>query len=94
MSAPSESVDPGIVQVRELVDLDSIGPEHRPPTPAELRAALPRGWVLEPDGEHARRDVRLFFRESWILLVGLLSGAGIDPKLPQDHPPGLKRERP
>ncbi len=72
MSAPSESVDPGIVQVRELVDLDSIGPEHRPPTPAELRAALPRGWVLEPDGEHARRDVRLFFRESWILLVGLL----------------------
>ena len=77
MSAPSEPVDPGIVQVRELVDLDSIGPGHRPPTPAELRAALPRGWVLEPDGEHARRDVRLFFRESWILIVGLVVFGGV-----------------
>ena len=61
----------------ELVDLDSIGPGHRPPTPAELRAALPRGWVLEPDNEHARRDLRLFFREGWILIVGLLVFGGV-----------------
>lgn len=77
MTAPSEHFDPGLVPVSELVDLDAIGPGHRPPTPAELRAALPRGWVLEPDGEHARRDTRLFFREGWILLVGLLVFGGI-----------------
>ena len=77
MSAPRERFDPGLVPVTELVDLDTIGPDHRPPTPAELRAALPRGWVLQPDGEHARRDVRLFFREGWILVVGLLVFGGV-----------------
>lgn len=69
--------DPRVVHVSELVDLDATGPSHRPPTPAELRAALPRGWVLEPDAEHARRDARLFFREGWILLVGLLVFGGV-----------------
>gem|GEM_PF-1266068 len=77
MSAPHEPTDPSVVHVTELVDLDSIGPGHRPPTPAELRAALPRGWVLEPDNEHARRDLRLFFREGWILIVGLLVFGGV-----------------
>jgi len=77
MSAPSEPFDPGLVPVSELVDLDSIGPDHRSPTPAEIRAALPRGWVLEPDGERARRDARLFFRESWILIVGLVVFGGV-----------------
>jgi len=77
MSAPSEPIDPGRVHVSELVDLDKVGPGHRPPTPAELRAALPRGWVLEPDGENARRDVRLFFREGWILIVGLVVFGGV-----------------
>lgn len=28
--------------------------------------------MLEPDGAHARRDLRLFFREAWILLLGLV----------------------
>ena len=32
---------------------------------------------MEPDGEHARRDVRLFFRESWILIVGLVVFGGV-----------------
>ena len=77
MTAPNESVDPSVVHVSELVDLDAIGPGHRPPTPAELRAALPRGWVLEPDNEHARRDLRLFFREGWILIVGLVVFGGV-----------------
>lgn len=61
------------VPVEELVDLQRVGPGHRPPTPSELRAALPRGWVLEQDGAHARRDARLLFREGWILVVGLVS---------------------
>jgi len=72
MSAPGEHEDPSVVAVTELVDLDEVGPSHRPPTPAELRAALPRGWVLQDDGVTARRDLRLFFREGWILIVGLV----------------------
>lgn len=65
------------VPVGELVDLDRVGPGHRPPTPRELREALPRGWVLEDDGEHARRDARLLFREGWILIVGLVVFGGV-----------------
>ncbi len=60
------------VPVGELVDLERVGPAHRPPTPAELRAALPRGWALDDDGEHAHRDTRLLFREGWILVLGLV----------------------
>lgn len=63
---------PARVPVGELVDLPRLGRDGRPPTPRELRAALPRGWVLEDDGVHARRDLRLFFREGWILIVGLV----------------------
>jgi hypothetical protein len=33
---------------------------------------LPRGWALDDDGRHAHRDARLFFREGWILALGLL----------------------
>lgn len=66
-------VEPGrTVPVSELLDLEALGRDGRPPTPATIRAALPRGWVLEPDGVTARRDARLFFREGWILLVGLV----------------------
>ena len=39
---------------------------------ASVQAALPRGWVLAEDGRTARRDLRLFFREGWILVVGLV----------------------
>lgn len=61
------------VPVAELVDLERLGPGNRPATPAEIRAALPPGWVLEDDGRTARADLRLFFRQSWILVFALLS---------------------
>lgn len=63
---------PERVPIGELVDLDALRRGGREPTPARLRAALPRGWVLEDDLRHARRDARLLFREGWILLVGLV----------------------
>jgi hypothetical protein len=59
------------VPIEQLVDLEALREGGREPTPARLRAALPRGWVLEDDQRHARRDLRLFFREAWILLAGL-----------------------
>ena len=60
------------VSIAELVDparLRALGPR---PSPAALRACLPRGWVLAEDGLHARRDLRLFFREGWILVLCLI----------------------
>lgn len=62
---------PGHVPIESLLDLEALRSEGREPTPRELRARLPRGWVLDPDHRHAHRDVRLFFREGWILLSGL-----------------------
>jgi hypothetical protein len=62
-----------IVPVEELVDLDQLARGGRALTPARLRAALPRGWVLEDDHRHARRDARLLFREGWILIAGLVA---------------------
>jgi hypothetical protein len=64
---------PGRVPIRELVDLEALARGGAPPSPSAIRAALPRGWVLEEDGAHARRDLRLFFREGWILVVGLVA---------------------
>ena len=65
------------VRVEELVDVDALSRDGRPPTARELRAALPRGWVLDADGTTAHRDRRLLFREGWILILGLvLFGAG------------------
>ena len=61
------------VPIEQLVDLDALGRGGRAVTPARLRAALPRGWVLEDDHRHARRDARLLFREGWILIVGLVA---------------------
>ncbi len=70
----SREAGPARVPVAELVDLAALErADGRPPGPARLRAALPRGWVLEPDGVHARRDLRLLFREGWILLLGLVA---------------------
>lgn len=60
------------VPIAELVDperLRALGPA---PSPASLRALLPRGWVPAEDGLHARRDLRLFFREGWILVLCLI----------------------
>ena len=64
--------DRELVPVSELVDLDALRTDGQPPTPRQLRAALPRGWALAEDGEHAYRDARLLFREGWILIVGLV----------------------
>ena len=45
---------------------------HRTVSPRHIRAALPRGWALADDHRHAYRDLRLLFREGWILLLGLV----------------------
>ncbi len=71
MSATSDP--PDRVPVAELIDLDALGRQGRAPTPSEIRRALPRGWVLAPDGEYAERDARVLFREGWILILGLLT---------------------
>ncbi|MDP6540464.1 MAG: hypothetical protein QF903_02670 [Planctomycetota bacterium] len=77
MTSPGPERDGARVPVGDLVDLDALERDGRRVSPARLRAALPRGWVLEPDGLHARRDLRLFFRESWILLCGLAIFGGV-----------------
>ncbi|MFT5463354.1 MAG: hypothetical protein ACI8QS_002240 [Planctomycetota bacterium] len=64
---------PERVLVSELIDLAALSEGGTAPSKRRIRAALPRGWVLEDDGHHARRDIRLFFREGWILMVGLLT---------------------
>jgi hypothetical protein len=61
-----------LVPVEELVDLARVRADGRAPNARELRAALPRGWALADDGRYAYRDARLFFREGWILLLGLV----------------------
>ncbi len=60
------------VRVADLIDVSRVRRDGRPPTPAELRAALPRGWVLDDDGEHAVRDRRLLFSQGWVLIVGMV----------------------
>ena len=60
------------VPLHELIDpgeLHALGPS---PSPAAVRKLLPRGWVPDEDGVSARRDLRLFFREGWILVVCLV----------------------
>lgn len=61
------------VPVADLVDLAALGREGRPPTPAQLRAALPPGWVLDEDGVTARRDARVLHRHGIVLIVGLVT---------------------
>jgi hypothetical protein len=60
------------VPVEQLVDLSKLGANGRPPTPREIREALPRGWVLDEDGVTAQSDARLLFKEGWVLIVGLV----------------------
>ncbi len=61
-----------LVPVSELVDLERLNASGRSLTQRTLREALPRGWALAEDGEHAYRDRRLLFREGWILILGLV----------------------
>ncbi|TAJ24906.1 MAG: hypothetical protein EPO68_00695 [Planctomycetota bacterium] len=63
------------VPIAELVDLGALERERgRALTPAELRGALPRGWVPdETDAGYARRDGRLLFSDGWILVTALVT---------------------
>ena len=70
---PAPASTPERVPVEELIDLDALGTDGHRPSKRRIRAALPRGWVLEDDGLHARRDLRLLFREGWILIAGLVA---------------------
>jgi len=61
------------VPIEVLVDVRALERRAgRPPTPREIRDALPRGWVLDPDGTTARRDARRLFREGWMLALCLV----------------------
>jgi len=61
-----------LIPIGELIDVAALETPGRPLTPRRIREALPRGWALAEDGEHAYRDLRLFFREGWILVLGML----------------------
>lgn len=67
------------VPVEQLVDLEALRDDGRPPTPKQIREALPPGWVLDEDGRHARRDLRVLARDGWVLVLGLVcfGAAGI-----------------
>jgi hypothetical protein len=65
------------VRVDELVDLARLGRAGAPPTPSDIRAALPRGWVLDDDGEYAHRDRRWMFTNGWILICAMAAFAAV-----------------
>ena len=69
------------VPIGELVDLDALRAERggQDPTPANLRGALPPGWALDDDHLYAKKDMRLLFRQGWMLAIGMLlfGAAGI-----------------
>ena len=60
------------VPIEQLVDLKALARPGRPATPASIRAALPAGWVLDPDGKHAHRDLRVLAKDGWVLVIGLV----------------------
>jgi hypothetical protein len=60
------------VPIDQLLDLDALGTDGRAPSPKQLREALPPGWVLDEDGRHARRDLRVLARDGWVLVIGLV----------------------
>lgn len=60
------------VPLAELLSPEELAALGPAPSPRALRAVLPRGWVPSEDGRHAERDLRLFFREGWILALCLV----------------------
>lgn len=79
-----------LIPIGQLIDLEALGALQRPLTPRRIREALPRGWALAEDHQHAYRDVRLFFREGWILLLGMLIFGSLGALLIfRGLPPGL-----
>jgi hypothetical protein len=61
------------VPLEDLVEPERLARLGPAPSPRELRALLPRGWVLDDDGRGAHRDRRLAFREGWVLVLGLVA---------------------
>ena len=61
-----------LTPIGQLIDLEALTAPQRPLTPRRIREALPRGWALADDHQHAYRDTRLLFREGWILMLGML----------------------
>ncbi len=62
--------------IEELVDLDALSEGGRVASPRRIREALPPGWVLDEDGQSARRDLRILAREGWVLALGLVLFGG------------------
>lgn len=61
------------VPIAELLEPAALAQLGEPPHPARLRACLPRGWVPDDEDPHyARRDLRLLFREGWMLALLLV----------------------
>ena len=56
------------VPIERLIDAERVAGKPR----REVQAALPAGWVLDPDGRTAHRDMRVMFREGWVLVCGLV----------------------
>lgn len=61
------------VPVEDLIELASLRDDGRPPTPRQIREALPPGWVLDADGKTARRDLRVLARDGWVLVIALVA---------------------
>lgn len=68
----SQSDRAGLVPIEQLVDLESLSDGGRAPSVNRIREALPPGWVLQPGGREARRDLRVLARDGWVLLTGLV----------------------
>lgn len=63
--------------IEEVLDLAALEKElGRRPSPSQIRAALPRGLVLDEDGQHVRPDRRLLVRNSWVLVTALIVFGG------------------
>ena len=75
--------------IEEVLDLAALEQElGRRPSPSQIRAALPRGLVLDEDGRHVRPDQRLLVRHSWVLISALILFGGASLWLFHDTLPG------
>jgi len=87
---PPQGVQPhGWRPVEDVLDLAALEQElGRRPSPSQIRAALPRGLVLDEDGLHVRTDRRILMRHSWVLVTSLIVFGGASLWLFQDTLPG------
>ena len=89
-AVPPHTVPPhGWQPVENVLDLAALEQElGRRPSPSQIRAALPRGLVLDEDGLHVRTDRRILMRHSWVLVTSLIVFGGASLWLFQDTLPG------